>query len=105
MALRDWEPYFTDQLMDTDDLDPALAQPEKPVVLDTRPVGLEVTADIYSINDKALGAGEPIRVNRGERVLFHFLNASAIENRHLADLLGAMGGIAVACTRLVQLIS
>jgi FtsP/CotA-like multicopper oxidase with cupredoxin domain len=84
LALRDWEPYFTNQLMDTDDLDPIGAQPEKPAVLDTRQPGLEVTADIYSINDKALGAGEPIRVNPGERVLFHFLNASAIENRHLA---------------------
>jgi len=84
LALRDWEPYFTDQLMDNDDLDPLLAKPEKPAVLDTRPPGLEVTADIFSINDKALGAGEPIRVRPGERVLFHFLNASAIENRHLA---------------------
>ncbi len=84
LALRDWEPYFTNQMMDTDDLDPIRGQPEKPAVLDTRPNGLEVTSDIYSINDKALGAGEPIRVNPGERVLFHFLNASAIENRHLA---------------------
>jgi FtsP/CotA-like multicopper oxidase with cupredoxin domain len=84
LALRDWEPYFTNSLMDTDDLDPAWPQPERPKVLDTRPNGLEVTADIYSINDKALGAGEPIRVNQGDHVLFHFLNASAIENRHLA---------------------
>ncbi len=84
LALRDWEPYFTDQLMDNDDLDPLLAKPEKPAVLDTRPPGWEVTADIYSINDKALGAGQPIQVRQGERVLFHFLNASAIENRHLA---------------------
>jgi FtsP/CotA-like multicopper oxidase with cupredoxin domain len=84
LALRDWEPYFSNQTMDTDDLDPIRAQPEKPAVLDTRPNGLEVTADIYSINGKALGAGEPIHVNQGERVLFHFLNASAIENRHLA---------------------
>jgi FtsP/CotA-like multicopper oxidase with cupredoxin domain len=84
LALRDWEPYFTNQLMDNDDLDPSLAKPEKPDVLDTRPPGMEVTADIFSINDKALGGGEPIRVRSGERVLFHFLNASAIENRHIA---------------------
>jgi FtsP/CotA-like multicopper oxidase with cupredoxin domain len=84
LALRDWEPYFTNTLMDNDDMDPALAQPEKPAVLDTRPGGMEVAADIFSINDKALGAGEPIRVRPGERVMFHFLNASAIENRHLA---------------------
>ena len=84
LALRDWEPYFTNQSMDTDDLDAAWPQPERPKVMDTRPAGLEVAADIFSINDKALGAGEPIRVKQGERVLFHFLNASAIENRHLA---------------------
>jgi len=84
LALRDWEPYFTNQAMDNDDLDPMGAQPEKPAVMDTRQPGMEVAADIFSINDKALGAGEPIRVKPGERVLFHFLNASAIENRHLA---------------------
>src|ERR1700679_580981 len=70
--------------MDNDDLDPGGGQPEKPAVLDTRQPGMEVAADIFSINDKALGAGEPIRVSAGQRVLFHFLNASAIENRHLA---------------------
>jgi FtsP/CotA-like multicopper oxidase with cupredoxin domain len=84
LALRDWEPYFTNQAMDNDDLDPAGAQPEKPALLDTSQPGMEVASDIYSINDKALGAGEPIRVKPGERVLFHFLNASAIENRHVA---------------------
>ena len=38
----------------------------------------------YSINDKALGFAEPIRVKQGQRVLLHLLNASAIENRRLA---------------------
>src|SRR6202050_4011075 len=85
LALRDWEPYFTNQAMDNDDdLDAAGPQPEKPAVKDTRPAGMEVQADIFSINDKALGAGEPIRVKSGDRVMFHFLNASGIENRHLA---------------------
>jgi FtsP/CotA-like multicopper oxidase with cupredoxin domain len=84
LALRDWEPYFSNQAMDNDDLDPAGAQPERPAVMDTRQPGMEVQSDIYSINDKALGAGEPIRVKPGERVMFHFLNASAIEIRHLA---------------------
>ena len=84
LALRDWEPYFTTQYMDTDDLGPPGPQPEKPAVLDTRPPGWEVASDTYSINDKALGSGEPIRVRAGQRVMFHFLNASAIENRYLA---------------------
>ena len=84
LALRDWEPYFTNQAMDNDDLDATGPQPEKPAVMDTRPVGMEVAADIFSINDKALGAGDPIHVKSGERVLFHVLNASAIEIRHLS---------------------
>jgi FtsP/CotA-like multicopper oxidase with cupredoxin domain len=84
LALRDWEPFFTVQFMDTDDQNQKWPQPERPAVLDTRPNGLEVSAAIYSINDKALGAGEPIRVRQGQRVLMHILNASAIENRSIA---------------------
>jgi FtsP/CotA-like multicopper oxidase with cupredoxin domain len=37
-----------------------------------------------SLNDRLLGAGEPIRVRQGERILFHFLNASATEDVMLA---------------------
>ncbi len=39
---------------------------------------------MFSINDKALGAGEPIRVKQGDRVLMHLLNASASMNRKIA---------------------
>jgi FtsP/CotA-like multicopper oxidase with cupredoxin domain len=81
LALRDWEPFYTMAAMDTDEQGQAGPQPERPAVLDTRPNGLEVTSVMYSINDKALGAGEPIRVKQGDRVLMHLLNASAIENR------------------------
>jgi FtsP/CotA-like multicopper oxidase with cupredoxin domain len=84
LSLRDWEPYFTAQMADMDTLSPRWPQPERPDVADIRPNGLEVNAAFYSINDKALGAGEPIRVRTGQRVLFHFLNASAIENRGIA---------------------
>jgi FtsP/CotA-like multicopper oxidase with cupredoxin domain len=85
LALRDWEPFFTNQMVDMDaDEDPNAPQPERPAVLNTAPNGLEVNSTIYSINDRALGAGEPIRVKVGQRVLFHFLNASAIENRRIA---------------------
>jgi FtsP/CotA-like multicopper oxidase with cupredoxin domain len=57
---------------------------EKPATLNTDPDGLEVGSMTYSINDKALGSGEPIRVREGQRILIHFLNASAIENRRIA---------------------
>jgi FtsP/CotA-like multicopper oxidase with cupredoxin domain len=46
--------------------------------------GFEVGYDLFSINGKLLGHGEPIRVKQGERVLFHILNASAGEVRSLA---------------------
>lgn len=84
LSIRDWEPFFTNQMVDMDDDDPTAAQPEKPAVLNTAPNGLEVNSTTYSINDKSLGSGEPIRVKPGQRVLFHFLNASAIENRRIA---------------------
>jgi FtsP/CotA-like multicopper oxidase with cupredoxin domain len=48
------------------------------------PKGYEVGYELFSINGKMLGAGEPIRVKQGERVLFHVLNASATEIRSLA---------------------
>ncbi len=84
LALRDWEPFFTDQMENEAEEGGGGPQPEKPAVLDTRPNGLEVTSLLFSINDKALGAGEPIRVRQGQRVLFHVLNASAIENRSVS---------------------
>jgi FtsP/CotA-like multicopper oxidase with cupredoxin domain len=46
--------------------------------------GFEVGYELFSINGRMLGHGEPIRVKRGERVLFHVLNVSATEIRSLA---------------------
>ena len=48
------------------------------------PHGFEVGYSLFSINGRMLGHGEPVRVKRGERVLFHVLNASAGEIRSLA---------------------
>jgi FtsP/CotA-like multicopper oxidase with cupredoxin domain len=39
--------------------------------------GLEAAYQSFSINDRAMGHGEPIRVREGQRVLFRILNASA----------------------------
>ena len=49
-----------------------------------RPLGYEVGYKFFTINGRMLGHGEPIRVKRGERVLFHILNGSATEIRSLA---------------------
>jgi FtsP/CotA-like multicopper oxidase with cupredoxin domain len=83
LALRDWEPYFTGTMDDEDDDTHNGPAPERPATLNTDPNGLEVGSMTYSINDKSLGAGEPIRVRAGQRLLIHFLNASAIENRRV----------------------
>jgi FtsP/CotA-like multicopper oxidase with cupredoxin domain len=84
LALRDWEPFFTGTMEDDDDDSHDGPLLEKPALLNTAPNGLEVGSMTYSINDKALGSGEPIRVREGQRLLIHFLNASAIENRRIA---------------------
>ncbi|HEX4566520.1 MAG TPA: multicopper oxidase domain-containing protein, partial [Vicinamibacterales bacterium] len=48
------------------------------------PKGFEVGYDLFSINGRVRGHGDPIRVKRGERVFFHVLNASATEIRSFA---------------------
>jgi len=48
------------------------------------PKGYEVGYDLFGINGKMLGHGEPIRVKQGDRVVFHIVNASAGEIRSLA---------------------
>ncbi len=77
LALREWEPYLSTMDQDEAVADPNDPMPEKPATPDTRPNGLEVSAPLYSINDKMLGAGDPLRVKSGQRILMHLLNASA----------------------------
>jgi len=83
LALREWEPYLT--TMDQDEAaDPNDPMPEKPATPDLRPNGLEVSAPLYSINDKMLGAGNPLRVQSGQRILMHLLNAGASQIHRVA---------------------
>ena len=77
LALREWEHFLTTMDQDEEQADPNDPMPEKPANPDQRPNGLEVSAPLYSINDKMLGAGEPLRVQSGQRILMHLLNASA----------------------------
>jgi FtsP/CotA-like multicopper oxidase with cupredoxin domain len=70
LAARQWEPEFV-----------SMQDIRKGPPPDN---GLEVMYHAASINDKALGHGEPIRVKTGARVLFHLLNASATDDVHLA---------------------
>jgi FtsP/CotA-like multicopper oxidase with cupredoxin domain len=48
------------------------------------PHGYEVGYGSFTINGRMLGHGGPIRVKRGQRVMFHILNGSATEIRSLA---------------------
>lgn len=84
LALRDWEPFFTSTMEDDDDETHNGPILEKPNRINTDPNGLEVGSMTYSVNDKMLGSGEPIRVREGQKLLLHLLNASAIENRRVA---------------------
>ena len=84
LALRGWQYFLSTVDQDeraTDSNDP---MPEKPVRPDLRQNGLEVSAPLYSINDKMLGAGDPLRVQPGQRVLMHLLNASAAQIHRVA---------------------
>lgn len=45
---------------------------------------LEAVYGVFSVNGRALGHGDPIRVRAGERVLFRILNASATLTHRLA---------------------
>ena len=64
LALREWDPYMTSGNDDEGSLDAAWKS--------------------FSINGKALGAGEPIRVREGQRVMLRILNASATQHRRIA---------------------
>ena len=94
LTLKEFEPTFSrggDMAMDF--LSPATrvkaleAQGEsamKASLAKGMPKGYEVGYRAFTINGRMLGHGEPIRVKRGERILFHVLNGSATEIRSLA---------------------
>jgi len=80
LATHEWEPFFTTE----EEEEEASEQPQKPPKKDEKPNGWEIGYQRFTINGKCLGHGEPVRVKPGQRVLFHFLNASATENIQLA---------------------
>lgn len=80
LATHEWEPFFTTEEEEED----ANEQPQRPPNKDEKPNGWEIGYQRFTVNGKCLGHGEPVRVKPGQRVLFHFLNASATENIQLA---------------------
>ena len=94
LTLKEFEPFFSQGGdMPLDFLSPSAADPQlkaqgeaamRASLARGRTKGFEVGYRIFTINGRQLGFGEPVRVKRGERVLFHILNGSATEIRSLA---------------------
>jgi FtsP/CotA-like multicopper oxidase with cupredoxin domain len=84
LATHEWEPFFGAEEMGTSEETWPHGTVRRPGPPDPKPNGYEVGYRSFSINGKSLGHGEPIRVKRGERVMFRILNASATENIQLA---------------------
>jgi FtsP/CotA-like multicopper oxidase with cupredoxin domain len=81
LATHEWNPYLISEEPGDGSPQHSMppAHPGRPL-----PHNHEVAYRHFTINGKCLGFGDPIRVKRGERVLFHFLNASATENVRFA---------------------
>ena len=85
LATHEWEPKLSDEEeMEDEDITPAEKQRKAEEDRKNKPNGWEIGYELFSINGKALGFGEPVRVREGQRVLFHILNGSATENIRLA---------------------
>ena len=84
LATHEWEPFFTTEEMEEEESGGEAHEKEAPKKKDETPNGWEIGYQRFTINGKCLGYGEPVRVKEGQRVLFHFLNASATENIQLA---------------------
>ena len=85
LATHEWEGKLSDEEeMTDDDITPAEKQRKDDEDKKNKPNGWEIGYERFTINGKALGFGEPVRVKEGQRVLFHILNGSATENIKLA---------------------
>jgi FtsP/CotA-like multicopper oxidase with cupredoxin domain len=74
LAIHHWTPRFVPMVMEMQNI-----SANKPVS-----TGSDVAYKYATVNSHCLGAGEPLRVKQGQKVLLHLLNASATENVVLA---------------------
>lgn len=81
LATHEWEPFYTTEEEEEEEEG---GEKKPPPQKDEKPNGWEIGYQRFTINGKCLGFGDPVRVKEGQRVLFHFLNASATENIQLA---------------------
>jgi FtsP/CotA-like multicopper oxidase with cupredoxin domain len=86
LTTHEWEPYFSNDELDEQASEPVAQQAKERniVTAEMAHEHWEIGYKSASINGRALGHGEPIRVKFGDHVLFHLLNASATENVRLS---------------------
>ena len=85
LATHEFEPFFGAEEMEEGEEDEEIKRKTKEFQQkQAKPNGWEIGYQRFTVNGKCLGFGEPVRVKEGQRVLFHFLNASATENIQLA---------------------
>jgi FtsP/CotA-like multicopper oxidase with cupredoxin domain len=85
LATHEWEPTFSaEEEMEDEDITPEEKKRKEEQDKNSKPNGWEIGYQRFTINGKALGYGDPVRVKEGQRVLFHVLNGSATENIQLA---------------------
>jgi FtsP/CotA-like multicopper oxidase with cupredoxin domain len=85
LITHEWEPFYTAaEEMEDEDVTPAEKARKEREDKNAKPNGWEIGYQRFTINGKALGYGDPVRVKEGQRVLFHIVNASATENIQLA---------------------
>jgi FtsP/CotA-like multicopper oxidase with cupredoxin domain len=80
LSTHEWEPFFMAEGEEEEEAGGSGEQKHK----EEKPNGWEIGYRLFSINGKALGFGDPVRVREGQRVLFHILNGSATEILQLA---------------------
>ncbi|HWF08273.1 MAG TPA: multicopper oxidase domain-containing protein [Bryobacteraceae bacterium] len=110
LITHEWEPFYTgEEEMEDEDITPAEKARKEQEDKKSKPNGWEIGYQRFTINGKALGYGDPVRVRQGQRVLFHIVNGSATENIQLA-LAGhrfrvvALDGNAVPTPQLVDVL-
>ncbi len=111
ISTHEWEPYLTNDELEEQSFEPIDQQVrEQPALAEEmKHEHWEIGYKSASINGKALGHGEPLRVKEGQRLLFHVLNASATENIRLSlpghrFLVVALDGNAVPRPALVDIL-
>jgi FtsP/CotA-like multicopper oxidase with cupredoxin domain len=84
LSTHEWEPFFMAEGEEEEEGDGEAGENGNTEHKEEKPNGWEVGYQLFSINGKALGFGDPLHVREGQRVLFHILNGSATENIQLA---------------------